>query len=131
MLHSKLRLECSDLRFHLFRRNLCASVCLLRIQSIIFYVVLNLTTTHTLTDYTDVNIALLLYGLLDLDVRIYRHVLKWSTRLSQEVKYLLSYYYTCSWFTYSNLNMFYKTFLLFSYTFFLLLITNYYLLWCT
>ena len=32
------------------------------------------TTIHTLTDYTDINIALLLYGLPDLDVRTNRHV---------------------------------------------------------
>ena len=49
-------------------------VDLLRIQSIIFYIVVNITTSHTLTDYTDVKIALLLYRLPELDVRINRHV---------------------------------------------------------
>ena len=43
------------------------------------------TTIHTLTDYTDINIALLLYGLPDQIVMF----LKWSMRLSLELKDLL------------------------------------------
>ena len=83
ILHSKLRLECSDLRFHLFRRNLCASpLCSCgSIENTEHYLLhcpkyndIRRTTIHTLTYYTDINIALLLYGLPDLDVRTNRHV---------------------------------------------------------
>ena len=85
ILHSKLRLECSDLRFHLYRRNLCASPLFScgSIENTEHYLLhcpkyndIRRTTIHTLTDYTNINIVLLLYGLPDLDVRTNRHVVE-------------------------------------------------------
>ena len=78
----------------IFRRNLCASpLCSCgSIENTEHYLLhcfkyndIRRTTIHTLTDYTDINIALLLYGLPDQIVMF----LKWSMRLSLELKDLL------------------------------------------
>ena len=85
------RLECCDLRLHLFRRNLCAAVGLLRIQSIIFYVVLNITTCVELqfTRSQIIRTSTLPCYYMDCLILMSEQIvmfLKWSMRLSQEVK---------------------------------------------
>ena len=100
-------------------------VGLLRIQSITFYIVLNITTYVELQYIRSqiIRILILPYWLSNLDVRKNRHVFEWSMRLSQKVKDLLR---LLSWFTYVNLKIKFKhglqDFLLSSHKLFLLLI---------
>ena len=103
-------------------------VCLLRIQSIIFYIVLNITTYVEL-QYTRsqiIRILILPYYYMDCLILMSEQIvmfLKWSMRLSQEVKDVLR---LITWFTYLNLKIKFKhvlqDFLQSSYKYFLILI---------
>ena len=106
----------------------------LRIQSIIFYIVLNITTYVEL-QYTRshiIRILILPYYYMDCLILMSEQIvmfLKWSMRLSQEVKDLLR---SLTWFTYLNLKIEFKhvlqDFLQSSYKYFLILYLCVYIL---